>query len=179
MKHVLLLTIVMLLGASLAFAQGGNIGLYSDPSGTDCNLAPILGVCDVFVVHTLAPGVLGSEWAITQPSCLNEPFISDTSPFGVYIGVSPFTGKTVGYGLCLGSPIHIATLSYFCELSTPPCCLQSVVPHTVTGNLGATDCAINTIPATGGTGIWNADSSCGCDVAAEETTWGGIKSLYR
>ena len=82
-------------------------------------------------------------------------FLSDSSPFGVYVGANAFSGKAVGYGICLGSPIHAATLAYFCQLLTPPCCLQTVIPHTITGFLQSVDCAATLVPSTGGTAIWN------------------------
>ena len=108
-------------------------------------------------------------------------FLSDSAPFAIYIGVSPFLpyGRSPGYGLCIASPIHMATLSYFCQGLTGPCCLQTVVPHGETGAISAVDCAGNLIPATGGTGIWNSDPSCSCDVAARSSTWGQVKSMYQ
>ena len=183
MKKALLLSVVLVCCASMAFAQGGSIGLFADAAGADCNIADVApgGLCSVFVVHVNVPGATGSEWAITSPTCIAAPFLSDGSPFGVYIGASPFlpSGKSVGYGVCLAGPIQVATLNYFCQGLTGPCCLQSVVAHGINGGLVSVDCGFVAVPATGGTGIWNADTSCNCNVAAHTTTWGGVKSMFQ
>ena len=200
MKKALLLTMVLVCCASMAFAQAGppgSIGLFSDDAGTTCNLDdPGFALCKVFVLHLNAPFVTASEWAITEPSCLGADFAGDNSPFDVYIGSTPFFvpgipgadppanedsgGKSVGYGECLESPILVATLTYICDGSTTPCCLQTVVPHGITGVLSAVDCDSNLLSAMGGSGIWNADASCPCmlPVATHESTWGRIKAMF-
>jgi hypothetical protein len=182
MKKVLLLTVAMLVCASMAFAQAGSIGLYSDPFGANCNLLDnVPGLYPVYVVHVNAPGATASEWAVSNPACLNALFLSDSSPFGVYIGASPFlpSGKAVGYGLCLGSPIHAATLDYFTQALTGPCCLQSVIPHGINGAISVVDCSSNLLSATGGSGIWNPVPGCNCTVGTHDSTWGSVKAMFQ
>ena len=185
MRHLLiLLTVAMLVCPSMAFAQGGTIGLFGDQGGTSCNIPDVTtGLCNVYVVHVLTTAVTASEWAVTSPSCIRAAFLADTSPFDVYIGVSPFVpnGKSVGYGACLAEPIHVATLLYFCQ-GTTPCCLQSVVPHGATGAISAVDCSANLLVATGGSVRWNGSVSfpCSCPtVGTHESTWGSVKSMYQ
>ena len=183
MKRLLiLLTVAMLVCASMASAQGGSIGLFGDRGGTICNILDVTpGLCNVFVVHTNAQSVTASEWALTDPACILASFLADSSPFGVYVGVSPFLplGKSVGYGICTGGlPILVATLSYFCSGTTTACCFQEVVPHGITGNLEVVDCDSNLVPAAGGGARWNADSGCMCNVLVRESTWGGVKEMF-
>ena len=61
MKKVLLLTAVMVFGATAAFGQAGTIGIYADPTGADCHLpdaAP--GLAPYNVVHTNTAGATAS-----------------------------------------------------------------------------------------------------------------------
>ena len=52
MKKGLLLTVVLMLGASMAFAQGGTIGIYKDTAGTNCWVDDkVPGLTPYYVVH--------------------------------------------------------------------------------------------------------------------------------
>lgn len=180
MRRMLLLSASLILTcASLAFAQGGVITLSPDPEGLGCLIqddTPRL--CSVYVVHLYAPGVTASEWAISDPECLEAVYLSDSSPFGVYVGAGPFNpGKSVGYGICLASPIHVATLQYFCQGLTPPCCLQQVIPHLISGGPHAVDCNATLVPAYAGA-IWWHSNGCPCTIGTEDTTWGRVKAMF-
>jgi hypothetical protein len=182
MKKALLLSMVLVCCASLAFAQGGSIGLFADPGGANCNIADAApGLCNVYVVHVLGPAVSASEFGISAPTCLLAGFLSYTPMFAVDIAFNPampLEGRSVGYGGCLASPVHISTLGYFCQALTGPCCLQTVIPHLGTGVINAVDCDSNLLAATGGAAIWNSNSTCTCNVAAHESTWGGVKEMF-
>ena len=184
MRKILLMTfaILTIAGAALAQVQAGSIGIFADVSGSVCNIpdaAP--GLCEVYVVHTNAVSVDASEWALTDPACIMASFLADSSPFAVYIGLSPFlpNGKSVGYAMCIGgAPILVATLSYFCGGTTTACCFHEVVPHGIVGALQVSDCNSNLVPAAGGGARWNPDSGCMCNVLVHESTWGGIKEMF-
>jgi len=182
MKKVLLLTVAMLVCASMAFAQGGSIGLFADPGGTDCNVMDtVFGLCNVYVVHVNAPAVSAAEFGIDQPPCVLASFLSYTPAMAVDIAFNaafPLQGRSVGYGGCLGTPVQVATLGYFCQLLTAPCCLQSVIPHLGSGKIEAVDCSSNLISATGGAAIWNSNTTCSCTVGTRESTWGGVKEMF-
>ncbi len=182
MKKVLLLTVAMLVCASMAFAQVGSIGLFADPFGADCNVLDVApGLCNVFIVHTNAAGTTASEFGIEAPVCIAAPFLSYAANWAVDIAANasfPLQGRSVGYGGCLASPIHVATLAYFCQALTGPCCLQSIIPHSITGVISAVDCNSNLLPANGGAARWNADPSCACTVGTHTSTWGNIKSMF-
>ena len=52
-------------------AQGGAICIYADPAGTDCPLEDkARGLVEFYVLHTLAPGVTGSQFSAPKPSCM-------------------------------------------------------------------------------------------------------------
>lgn len=178
--RILVLPLALALSANLAFAQAGSIGLFSDAVGADCNIDDtVSGLCSVYVVHVGAVGVTASSWAVTDPACLQATFLSSSTPFGILIGSSPFVpiGHSVGYGVCLSSPIHAGTLSYFCHGTTPPCCVQQVAPGQT--GLVAVDCAATLVPVTGGAAIWNSNATCTCSVGIDASTWGHVKAMYQ
>jgi len=182
MKKALLLSMVLVCCASLAFAQGGSIGLFADPGGANCNIVDAApGLCNVYVVHVLGPAVSASEFGISAPGCILASFLSYTPLFAVDIAfnaLAPLEGRSIGYGVCQASPLNVSILGYFCQALTGPCCLQSVIPHLGTGVISAVDCSSNLLPATGGSAIWNSNTTCTCNVATRESTWGGVKEMF-
>ena len=181
MKKTLSLTLVLMLSASMAFAQAGSIGIFSDPGGSSCNLldtAP--GLLNLYVVHALTPAATASQWAAPQPACMvGASYLSDTGIFPVTIGNSQ-TGVAVGYGACLSSPIHCLTINFFGSGLSQACCYYGVVPDPSlpSGDIEVVDCDKNLLVATGGGGILNPDATCQCDVPAQDTTWGKVKSIF-
>jgi hypothetical protein len=62
---------------------------------------------------------------------------------------------------------------------TAPCCRYYITAGTaVSGKIEMVDCAENLLYPTGGQGIVNGNPLCPCNVPAEDTTWGKVKSLY-
>ena len=63
MKKVLLLTLAMMICASMAFAQAGGIGLYTDsPAYTSCTFTDAgAALVPIYVVHKLCPGATASQ----------------------------------------------------------------------------------------------------------------------
>jgi hypothetical protein len=178
MKRVVFLTVAAVMAASMVFAQGGSIGLFADPAGTNCNLADVIpGMTVYYVVHVNTPGATACEFSAPKPACVAAMYLSDASVYPVTVGNSQ-TGVSIGYGLCLGGPINVLKLNYFTQGTTLPCCRFPVLPHPVNGGPWMVDCANTQLPATGGQGIVNANATCQCNVPAEDTTWGQVKSLY-
>ena len=180
MKKMALLTIAMLCVASLVFAQGGSIGIFGDVGGTDCNMFDnVPGLANYYVVHVNTPGATASQFAAPTPSCLLATFLSSSSPFPVAIG-NILTGIAIGYGACFTGPIHVATVQYFAQGLTGPCCYYPIVPDfaIASGQIEVVDCVENLVFATGGIGIVNPDGSCQCNVPTQDTTWGQMKALY-
>jgi len=178
MKQLLLSAVVLLFGASLAFAQapGGIIGVYSDQGAGSCELEDFagFGVTDYYVVHTHVR-CTGSQFMVTSGH-LGTP-LPDKPVFPVTVGTSA-TGVSIGYGACYGVPRHILTISFFCEGLTPYGTTMQVVGHPTATPPGllATDCAGNLVEATGLTSYINRP--CNSPVAVEESTWGKVKALF-
>jgi len=180
MKKALLLTLVLVVSASMAFAQAGSVGLFADTGGTDCNLADLTpGLTAYYAVHVYHAGAIACQFAAPKPACLLATWLSDTAVFPVTVGGSQ-GGVAIGYGSCQGAPTHVLTINYFTQGLTAPCCVYPVVndPNIPSGEIEVVDCANNLLVGTGGVGIVNSSPNCDCDVPTEDTTWGKVKSLY-
>jgi len=181
MKKALLLSLAIVCIASMAFAQGGTLGVYADPQGNNCYPQDIVaGLCTYYVVHTNIAGATASQFRAAQPACMLAVYLSDTAVYPVTIGNSQ-AGVAVGYGACLLSPIDVLHINYFCQALTPPCCAYPVTPdpNVVSGKIEVVDCVNALLFGTGGTTYVNGnDVDCPCTVATEETTWGAVKSIY-
>ncbi|UCG50697.1 MAG: hypothetical protein JSW58_10865 [Candidatus Latescibacterota bacterium] len=180
MKKVVYLAVAMLFAASVVFAQAGSIGIFGDPMGTDCNLQDLVpGLCTYHVVHVNSPGATACQFWAPVPACFLGTYLSDTALYPVTIGNSQ-TGVAVGFGACIPSPNNVLDISFFCQGLTGSCCYYQILPDPAvpSGQIEVVDCVNNLIFATGGEGIINADGSCQCDVPAEDSTWGKVKSLY-
>jgi hypothetical protein len=178
MKRVVFLAVAALMAASMAFAQGGSLGMFADPAGTNCNLADAVpGLVTYYVVHVNTPGATACEFSAPKPACVLATYLSDASVFPVTVGTSQ-SGVSIGYGYCAAGPINVLKLNYFAQGMTQACCRYPVLPHPITGGPWMVDCANNQLLTTGGQGIVNANPTCQCNVPTEETTWGQVKSLY-
>lgn len=181
MKKVLLLTAVMMLGASLAVAQPGYVGVYGDAGGVSCDVVDAaFGLLPAYVVHTLTSGATSVEYSAPVPPCSTAGFLSDLTIFPVNIGGSQ-SGISTAYGGCFAGSIHVLTINLFAQGTTPPCCLWPVLPHPVNG-LNMTDCTLPTpvkLPVNAHVGTINGNVSCTCSaVPTSNATWGAVKSLY-
>lgn len=181
MKRMLFVTLVLVATASLAFAQPGFLGMFGDQQGTDCNLWDVMpGLCTYYVVHVGTPGATASQFSAPQPGCHLAIYLSDTQMFPVTIGNSQ-NGVAIGYGACLGSPILVLMVNYFCQGLTPPCCTYRVLPdpNNPTGQIDVVDCNGSLLAAAGLCAVINPTSDCPCwATPTKESTWGKVKSLY-
>ncbi|MEE9270166.1 MAG: hypothetical protein V3V49_07885 [Candidatus Krumholzibacteria bacterium] len=161
----------------------GIIGVYGDPSGTNCNLidrSP--GLLSVYVVHQSTPGATASQFSAPIPSCwAGATYLSDTNIFPVTVGNSQ-TGITIAYGACVTPPIHVLTINYAVTGIGTPCCQYDVLPDpsAPSGQIVAVDCLFIDLPGFGFPGMVNATTACWCGgaLSVEETTWGHIKAIY-
>jgi len=179
MKKALLISLVLVFGAGMAFAQGGSIGIFADPAGLNCNLGDVAGLTQYYIVHVNSAGATACQFSAPKPACFTATYLADTGIFAVTVGSSQ-TGVSIGYGMCRQSPLHVLTLSYFTNGMTPSCCYYPVLEHPTATPPGllVVNCAEQLIPATGGKGIIKSGAGCNCNVPVEETTWGQVKSLY-
>ncbi len=184
MKKVLLLTVVLMLSATMAFAQGGRLGLFSDATGDveKCAITDAVpGLLNIYVVHIETAGATASQFIAPQPACMVGTYLSDSQPFAVTIGSSQ-NGVAIGYGACLSAPIHCLTINIFASGVTPPCCIYEIYgdPNTTSQMIEVVDCDENLITGVGQSGVINADATCACVdiVPTQDSSWGKIKSLY-
>ena len=185
MKKVLLLTVVLMLSATMAFAQAGRLGLFADPTGAveSCAITDAApGLLPIYVVHIGTTAATASQFLAPKPDCMvGGTWLSDTGVFPVTIGDSQ-NGVAIGYGQCLSGPIHCLTINIFAGGTSTACCVYEIVgdPNTETGLIEVVDCDKNLLNADGQSGVINADATCACVdiVPAQATSWGKIKSIF-
>lgn len=186
MKRLLLMTLVLMLGAGAALAQGGRIGIFSDATGTNCavtDAAP--GLLSVYIVHIGTAGATAVQYMAAKPAAMTASYLSDTNPFGVTIGNSQ-TGVSVGYGTCRNGNIHCQTMSFFGSGTTPACTIYEVkcdplgTNKCAGGLIDYVDCDFVELTLHGQSGVVNSTGACTCPmiVADEENSWGQIKALF-
>jgi hypothetical protein len=158
---------------------GGSIGIYMDFTGTECNLSDATaGMTTYRVVHVTDFGMTACAYWAPKPSCFTATYLSDTNVFPVTIGNSQ-DGVSIGYGSCRPGPIHVQSIVYFTQGTTPQCCLYPILGIPTSGKVEAVDCANHLITAYGVTSVINPNGACTCgSVRVEESTWGRVKSLY-
>lgn len=182
MKNVLILTVVLLFGASLAFAQAGSIGIYSDETGTSCNLTAIPGLAFYYFLHVNTTGARVSEWAAPVPACFAATYLGYYAEDGWTVLGNPETGVSIAYaGDCFTGTFVILKALYSVTGSAPTCCHWTVGPNVRLGRsqIEGSDCDFHLIYPAAGKGIINATPTCPCGaVPTEQTTWGGVKALY-
>jgi hypothetical protein len=183
------MTLVLMLGASLALAQelpGGRIGMFADQAGTDCSIADSApGLLAVYVVHIGTTGATASQYIAAKPGCMTGSYLSDTNPFAVTVGNSQ-TGVSVGYGTCRAGSIHCQTISYFAAGTTPTCCIYPIkcdplgVDACASGLVDIVNCDFQPALAKAQSAVVNEAAACQClDIVAEEdSSWGQIKALF-
>ncbi|MEE9270167.1 MAG: hypothetical protein V3V49_07890 [Candidatus Krumholzibacteria bacterium] len=161
----------------------GVLGLYGDPSGTDCNIVDQTpGLVNVFIVHQYTTGATAVQFSAPMPSCwAGATYLSDVLPFPLSVGNSQ-TGISLAYGACLVSPITVMSIAYFGTGIGTPCCEYPVLPDPSVpeGQILVTDCGFTNIFGLGAPGYINANATCPCGLvtSVHEMTWGHIKALY-
>jgi hypothetical protein len=184
-------SLVGLVCPAIAHADfAGRLALYSDASLSQCSLTDTSpGIADIYVVHRIAGtpaalGVVGSIFAIAPSAGFNGTWLEDIVPAGLTRnGTSP-TGIAVGYGgSCRFADLLVLHVRYQMQGTSPPCSSVEVVPHPAyPWMIITTTCGFgDELPVEGGRAIVNADQTCPCDhpVAAQPSTWGRIKAMYR
>ncbi|UCG53440.1 MAG: hypothetical protein JSW58_07760 [Candidatus Latescibacterota bacterium] len=191
MRTVLIMTLVLVLAASVAFAQlPGRIGVFGVQNPTtvdDCAVTDdTAGLLNIYLVHVDDPSNPGTcatacQFKAELPGCTTASYLADGAVFGVTIGNSQ-TGVSIGYGLNLTTPIHVLTVQVFASGTTPPCCVYEVGPDPAapSGEIEVVDCNLDLLFAAGQSGVINPDGSCPCSaiVPAEPSSWGKIKAMY-
>jgi hypothetical protein len=187
MKNILILSVCVLLCASVSNGQAGYIGLYSDITGTNCMMTDIPGPCFVYVIHKSAVGATSSQFLIQDVGLNATIFLNEVfSPGRLWTG-SSHAGVVVSYGACHSSDILLMTMEYACQGTADPCAMTMVLPDPTapSGTIEIFDCASppNKLVGNGSILTWNdtgsCDPGCGQIVPVQDTSWGQIKALYQ
>ena len=179
MRRALLVATTLLLCASHSFAQSlpGMVGVYADEAGTSCNIVDDGGLVRIHFLHVRTNGATAVQFAV-DVTATNWVHLGDTWAFLLVFGTS-VDGASIAYQLCLSDAIYLGSAS-FMGSSAPPCTEISIVPDPpIHETIRAIDCSGAFMIPTGGLLYVNPDLTCQCSVPVEETTWGGIKALYR
>jgi hypothetical protein len=180
-----MITLALTLCASAAFAD--HEGTYSDQAGMSCLLTqftPPPGKTSAYVVHKNNSGATASQFAVVDASGLI--FSGFTSPF---LTIGNLADLSVAYGGCLSGDLMIVQIDWFYFGGSFTCDskvnLVAAPTSPLPGQIAIADCQFLYRGSTGGT-LWvgpSADACKGpspCDpVPVAETTWGGVKALYR
>jgi hypothetical protein len=179
MKRSVLIALVIVCSASMAFAQAGSIGVFSDAGGASCNFTDAGSLVQVYYYH-LNASATASQWKLDLGG-LMWTHLGDTMNYPTVIGTS-VTGISIGYGACIAAPNALGVSNFFGSAAAP-CSMIKIIPDpaSLSGEIEAVDCSVPAVKVfpTGGAGIVNADGSCQCNVPVEETTWGQMKALYQ
>jgi hypothetical protein len=168
MKKVLLLTLAVLMISNVAMAD--HIGYYSDCSGGSCLLAPGFSTTSA-IVHKFSYGATYSRWKVVLPTG-SSLFSFTTQNAYPSIGV-PGSDLSVAYGQCNVGSWCVGTL--VAQLANGVARVEAA-----DGQLTVlwADCNFGEFPGTGGSAWVGGTPDCG-DIATEQSTWGGVKALYR
>ncbi|HXV13871.1 MAG TPA: hypothetical protein VEC56_06660, partial [Candidatus Krumholzibacteria bacterium] len=165
LRFFVALTTICSTWASLASAQGANIGLYTDASGTTCSFTGDgAGMVTAYVVFRPdINGVNGVQFAAPVPTCFGATFLNDVAPPGVLKIGSSQTGVSVALPGCYGQPVNVLQINFQrIGGATTACCEFPIVADPSVGSILVSDCTYQNIPVTVVSSRFNADATCAC-----------------
>lgn len=163
-----------------------SIGLFSDATSGICAAEAAVGLpLNVYVIHFSPNGATGSAWRVDNSSAMVE---LGSSCNELSITGDPYTGISLGYGSCMSGTFVLCTLT-FLKVTTgviPGCYQLNVLPYPGEQTVTTVDCSQAAQAAAGGffTFDWVENVTSGlncwdCTTAAQSSTWGAVKALYR
>jgi hypothetical protein len=174
-----------MLSSSLAFAQNGSIGIFSDAGASLCNLydtGPAL--LTVYVFHVGAIGATASQFKVEwDPNTFTATKVGENYNFTLTLGSFQY-GISFAYQTCLSGTFALGDISFFGSGTSQTCALIQVVPDPAAipaGSIWTVDCTLpngNLVAVNGGAIRVNPDPTCECTTPAQESSWGQIKALY-
>lgn len=187
MKRLFMVVAALCLTATIAHAD--HIGIFAEPAGFDCTLnelVPFPTTTPAYIVHKFNAGSAASQFKVVNATPLF--FASATSPY-LFLGYL-FTDISFSYGGCVTGDHVLMTLAFF-YFGAPTTCestLAVVAAPTspLPGEIITVTCGPPFDPeaASGGRAYVGPESDacpciCQCPHPVRETTWGGVKALYR
>ena len=181
MKKFVLTAMLLVVAATPALAQEG-LGLFADNTGLSCSVTDLVdgAIKRVYVVHVNSVGASGSEFLVDTSASTMSLFVAAVPAGMLSIGASD-TGISIAYQECRIGTFLVLTLTFDAFGTTAPCSYLRMLPDPTAASPVRiwNDCVSIPHDFPGGVAIVNADGTCPCNVATEETTWGTIKALYR
>ena len=138
------------------------------------------GPIEIFVVQTvyIEPTVSAVRFMAPPPQCFTATYLGDTYIYPT-IGNSQ-TGAWVIYGPCASGTVLVMTITFFGHGTSGHCCWYGLQPYPGSGDIESEMCGSTGWYWTHGEGIYiSTDPSKNCGTPVEQTTWGGIKAMYR
>jgi len=188
---LLVLTICVFCLPGLASGSTGSFALTSDPEGTNCAIdADEAGQIKIHMFVKEAEGVTAVQFAAPKPDCwTGATWLADNIMFPVVIGdtqLNRTSGLSVAFGACLESPIYLGYMLFNMTGAAASCCEFPVIKaihdnHPEIPGPLMVDCAITHVEALTGVAVVNVGPGCNCaqTVANRETTWGGVKEMFK
>ena len=170
MRYVLILFMLLLLSPNPAAAD--HLGVFTDQTASNCNLAPGFTGTAV-VMHKFTLGTTMSRFRLEFPA--GSSFFAFNTPF-VLVG-SIQSDASVAYLQCLQVSVVVGTITAFLTEG-----ILWVKPADGFSDVIVSDCAfVETSATCGAAYVGIPDPYCPtCQtVATDQTTWGAVKSLYR
>ena len=182
MKTLLVLGLILVFTAGLAYGQAGYIGLFTDVIATNCEVLDAGGTVVIYAVHMATSGATYSQWKVEAGGGFGLVWIGDNLPFICIDCGNTQDGILVPYvGGCKTSPYVMLSINYLALGMSATCSWLKVVadPDAASGQIEMVDCGATVHPAGGSILYVNPDGSCQCGaLATAETNWGKIKKLY-
>ncbi|MFQ5599438.1 MAG: hypothetical protein ACE5G2_02660 [Candidatus Krumholzibacteriia bacterium] len=194
MKLRVIAALVAVLALSAGSASGQSIGVFADPLSGSCNLAWSVGLPGTVFINAIlggsVPGIRGAEFRIDgAPMSGSEAlYINTPNPLATIALGDPWSlpGASLSFGACqTGGSVNLYTVTVI--LLNPLAATDAtigVVPRNPPTN-PQIDCsllnlcddpAFTAVCVGGGEAFINSGRDC--NVAVEEATWSGVKSMY-
>ena len=185
MRALLIVTILLVLAsplnAQILPAEAGQIGLFPDPNGLNCNITDTFGLITLYAVHVNHEGAAFVDFKVEPGPGVVATWISDTDVLSITNGNSP-TGVSIIYGGCFQTPTHVLSVTYqFIGASSD--CSEFVVsenlntPQPWPATTLCTEAFRREVRPKNL--VVNPTGQCTCTVATEHKTWGAIKAIYQ
>jgi hypothetical protein len=185
-----ILTIALALTMCSGVAMADRIGVFTDQAGTSCAFNPgPFALVSLYIVHQPEGGAKVSKFKVNDLSGMTATGAS-VAPGFLSIGTFP-AGIEIAYPQCQNASVVIGTLGYFHQSEVMDCSRTvQIVAHPgaqVPGEVVVVDCGepFGSIEVAEGGRAWGGADAVVCGdcyeppLATQESTWGGIKALYR
>ena len=191
MKLRVIATLVAVLAFGVGSASAQSIGLFADAGGASCNVSVISGPATLYILavgaDALVPsGMAGAEFRVVNNAPAGTFFINTANPAAnVALGDPMAAGCNIAFPGCqAGAVVNLYTVTMFPPAPVAANSIWSVDQHTVPTNPNFQCALLNKCDApfftaycvAGGEAIINGSGNC--NVAVEEASWSGVKSLY-